>query len=323
MRRKRRVIPTLQEPEARPEMTEQEIGAALTWYSLNKTLDNARKYLEDALEPERHKRMSRVPREWIPRTAAWIYRLQSRGALISERMLRNADKWIEEAFEHERKDVSPRTPRDITSELIGELEGMIDDETVVDIYEWLESGEVTISIANKILEKFSRQVEGLEEDLTLNDFEDSEKVSTTQILQMVRNIVEDTQKYITDKKTPRKTRKKKVVSPEKKVEKFRYLSKNEDIGIVSLPPRELVGAKTAWIYDVRKRKLAVYKGILDVKGVRLIGYEQASFLKLPRNEEKRNQVLRSISRKKQVFKELSGIPSGISTEDNIILRVEK
>ena len=81
-------------------------------------------------------------------------------------------------------------------------------------------------------------------------------------------------------KVERAPRKKKLVSTEKVVSKLKYKKDDKTLGIVSLNPTQIVGAKEVWVFDVKTRKLAKYVAddtavTLSVKGASIIGINQA------------------------------------------------
>ena len=90
-------------------------------------------------------------------------------------------------------------------------------------------------------------------------------------------------------KVTRKPRKKKVISKEKQISKFKYLDHHADTKSISVHPTELLGANAAIVYNSKTRKLGIYhasnidpKGLkregsgLSVKGTTLQGFDTST-----------------------------------------------
>jgi len=77
-----------------------------------------------------------------------------------------------------------------------------------------------------------------------------------------------------EKKVAR-VRKAKPVDRAKLVRKLKYLGEHKELKITSIKPIEVLGASEVWVYDVRRRKLGVYRGEFDksimAKGTSLVG----------------------------------------------------
>ena len=81
-------------------------------------------------------------------------------------------------------------------------------------------------------------------------------------------------------KVERAPRKKKLVSADKVVFKLKYKKDDKTLGIVSLNPTQIIGAKEVWCFDTKTRKLIRFVaddvvGPLNVKGASIIGLNSA------------------------------------------------
>ena len=73
-------------------------------------------------------------------------------------------------------------------------------------------------------------------------------------------------------KVTRKPRKKKVISKEKQISKFKYLDHHADTKSISVHPTELLGANAAVVYNSKTRKLGIYHASnIDPKGLKREG----------------------------------------------------
>lgn len=96
---------------------------------------------------------------------------------------------------------------------------------------------------------------------------------------------------IQTKATKRKARKPKARSKEKIVQKLKFKINEPDLGLASVTPTDVVYANECWVYNVKTRKLGVYRALnkdprslkregagLNVKGTTLKGFCEVSSL---------------------------------------------
>lgn len=133
-------------------------------------------------------------------------------------------------------------------------------------------------------------------------------------------------------KVERAPRKKKPLSEEKIVSKIKYKKEDSSLGIVSMSPIQILGAKEAWIYNTKTRKLAHYKALdadgLSVKGASLVNYSTDSAEKTLRKPVETLAEFKKASKVKlrTFLKDLSTIDipcQGKLNEHHVILRIDK
>jgi len=133
-------------------------------------------------------------------------------------------------------------------------------------------------------------------------------------------------------KIERAPRKKKPVSEEKVVAKIKYKKEDPVLGIVSLPPVQMLGAKEVWVYNTKTRKLAQYKAAdadgLTVKGASLENYSSESAEKTVRKPAETLAEFKKASKVKlrTFLKDLSTLDvpcQGKLNEHHVILRIDK
>ena len=77
------------------------------------------------------------------------------------------------------------------------------------------------------------------------------------------------------RKTP--VRRKKPQDPRKIVARLRHLQADKDLNIASINPVNILGSTEVWVYDIKRRRLGLYKskqdGGLHVKGTSITGYD--------------------------------------------------
>lgn len=103
----------------------------------------------------------------------------------------------------------------------------------------------------------------------------AEQLATLQMYQM---ILEACEMVVQEGKVNRKPRKKKPVSKEKMVAKFKYCEKHDDTKLVSVKPIDLIGAVAAMVYNTKTRKLGIYIAQdgagFNIKGTSIIGFDE-------------------------------------------------
>lgn len=133
-------------------------------------------------------------------------------------------------------------------------------------------------------------------------------------------------------KVVRAPRKKKPVSQDKLVAKLKYKKDDSSLGIVSINPVQIIGAKEVWVYNTKTRKFAQYKCLdergLSVKGASLENYSQDSLEKTLRKPAETLAEFKKASKVKlrTFLKDLSTVDTqanGKLNEHHIILRVDK
>lgn len=132
-----------------------------------------------------------------------------------------------------------------------------------------------------------------------------------------------------EKKVAR-VRKAKPMDRAKLVRKLRHLAEHRDLGLTSIKPVEILGTSEVWVYDVRKRKLGVYRGEFSnsimVKGSSIIGTAAKSCLQktLRKPEVQLAEFMKlSKSQLKKWFESIKGVEHELKPRTNehmILLR---
>jgi hypothetical protein len=139
---------------------------------------------------------------------------------------------------------------------------------------------------------------------------------------MYKSIMDACDNIVLKGKVTRKPRKKKIVSAEKQVSKFKYLDHHPETKSISVNPADLVGANTAIVYNSKTRKLGVYHASnvdpmglkrdgsgLSVKGTTIQGFsEEKSVCKTLRKPIEQLATFKKIA-KRSLNKEFDAINS--------------
>jgi hypothetical protein len=151
------------------------------------------------------------------------------------------------------------------------------------------------------------------------------------LLEMYRSIIDACDMIAQESKVARAPRKKKPVSKEKLVAKFKYCESHDDTKSVSVKPIDLLGAVAAIVYNTKTRKLGVYVAIdesgFNIKGTSLTGFdEHKSVQKTLRKPAEQLTAFKRIARK-SLQKEFDAIKSvetkmnGRFNDQTLILKV--
>lgn len=97
-------------------------------------------------------------------------------------------------------------------------------------------------------------------------------------LSLLKRIVEDVEKYLLSKKALRKTRKPKVKTADKQIEKLTYLKESAEFKLVSIPAAQVIGASRLYLFNTSSRILTelvcrLTKGF-EVKGTTIQGIDE-------------------------------------------------
>lgn len=289
---------------------------ALSWYNImGEYLDgNPRswitKFLSDNGRKDECYRMKQVPEKWISVTLGSQARLLNRGAILSLDSLRAMDKFIQEALSHEgdTPDEEPsedgdsealRAPvvikptiqgktKEKTSEIIGELEGLIDDG----FYEnfkldaWYREKEAKPATIKAIITKLIPHLAELKEVYAGKDAElkhsyrylSRDDVSV--LIEVYEWLIEDSERFITNVKQTKAPRKTKPPSVEKKIKFLAavYQKRSQEYNIDSIKPEKIIGAQELWTFNTKYKILTVFRaeamgGQLDVARCKIANFD--------------------------------------------------
>lgn len=237
--------------------------------------------------------------------------------------------------------------RERAKEIAGEVEGWIDDmildrklpaKTVDDFVSLFKANELKGPHMKFMKQAFERRAEFAsmvaetkDKDI-LEGYSGYSKSDLKKIASFYQNLLSATDMLQEAAKVVRAPRKKKPVSQEKLVAKLKYKKEDTELGLVSLNPIQILGAKEVWVYNTKTRKLAQYK-TLDERGLLVKGTSIDNF-----SSESKEKTLRKPVETLAEFKKASKIKlrtflkdlttvdviaPGKLNENHIILRIDK
>jgi hypothetical protein len=228
------------------------------------------------------------------------------------------------------------------SDLIGEVEGMIDDhsESLDDFYQWLKNRAIkptySTAIANYYrpwLEELLEAFEGTDDQLK-EGYRHLNKKQLKQKIMVLNQMIEDCETYVGNnrKKVVRKPRKIRVAPAEKIVARMKFQKEDTSLKIVSIDPAKIIGARELWVFNTKYNILAHYVAETDaglsVKGTTLQNVSDSSKQKkLRKPEQMLPGVLQGTSKAAERsfagIKTKEGNPNGRINEFTVILRAIK
>jgi len=185
------------------------------------------------------------------------------------------------------------------------IEGAVDDmiangfKTDFSLATLLQVHGVSGKAANLIARMYDSDVEDLTKVLAGVDKEDEyeaqllegyghyTKPQLKKLLQFYTSVIADAEHHGNLQKATRKVRKKKAPSKEKLITKIKYKLQDEKLKLVSVDPKDILGANELWVYNTKNRKIGKYvasnidpKGMardgtgLSIKGTTIIGFDE-------------------------------------------------
>jgi uncharacterized protein (DUF433 family) len=284
---------------------------AFQWYGYHYGKKEAKEmlchYLEHNGRKADAKTMRGIPDSQIRVTPAWVCRMTLLGLILNKHEQGLIDEQITNMLavkQEAKKAVATDAEtaqvkltiqdhlREKASECAGELEGMFDDFIAAGAKMNADFKPIALirgmnispqmipmitAVWNLRLEEFN-QVLAAEDEQLVEGYSHLSKAQLKQCVKFCETVVADCGSYISIKKTERKPRAKKVVSPERVSSKFKYLKEFEELKLKSLAPATLVNASEAFLYDSVKRKLIyvvadAHLGTFTVKGSSVIAFD--------------------------------------------------
>ena len=146
-------------------------------------------------------------------------------------------------------------------------------------------------------------------------------------------IITDAMKISGESIQTRKPRKRKVKSPEQLVAKIKYMEKFDDLKLKSVAPKDIIGAMTLWVYNVKTRKMGCYHasdaGGLSMKGSTLLNFNETKSVQ--KKLRKPEVMLPDVLNGGKVFlrnvieniRAVESVMTGRLNADTILLKVTK
>jgi uncharacterized glyoxalase superfamily protein PhnB len=182
---------------------------------------------------------------------------------------------------------------------------------------------------NELLELAS----GNADDQLREGYSHMSRKNVKKMIDFYESIASACEQIAAEAKVMKKPRAKKTKPAEQIVAKLKFCIKDDKLGIVSVPPAQLIGAQGAVVYNVKTRKLGMYipktSAGLNVKGTSIIDFTEKSFQRTLRKPEVQLKEFKDQNTQKRVetwfskIKTTETMLNGRMSEDVILLKVFK
>lgn len=297
------------EPSHSPlvEIDDNSYARALLWYNTVCSRDESRAYAEKYLQmlgrSADAKRLKQVPDAWFPVHIGWIGRMATRGIKLKRRTLDAFETRLNEAFakvptekSDDRAQLSTRDKSaDKASDLMSEIEKMTDKrgyDPSFSAYDWLTKKQVPAGLVSHMVKHFGPIAEeifqlhrartvgpkGVDPQI-VEGYSRWTKSEVKSAHQFYTKLMGDFERYVGNIKKQRAPRKKKEVSPEKKLRDFKYQKESKEFKLTSLNPEKVFSSDELWTFNTKYKVLTVLRATegsnLDVSGTSFKGYDEA------------------------------------------------
>ena len=344
-----------QEPKFLGEVTEKNLGDALSWYATNRKAKDSQKYAS-AYFKKVHKLDILPVIKTKPTQFGFVCRILTNGGVLSPERKEWFDGQVEELkkelvkakakvkteqfIEVVKVNIQDRI-REKAIECIGELEGQIDDIILKSESPQPYAVMHTLGIkgvhTRAILEWSREKRAEFEEVLTTDDsqlkegYSNFKKTDLKKIIAYCDQVILDCNKVA--QSVVRKARKRKAKSPEQLVAKMKHCLEFKDLSLTSVKSTDIIESMQLWVYNTKTRKLGVYHaedaGGLSVKGSSIVNFSETKSIQ--KTLRKPEVMLPEVLKGGKVFlrnaidsiKAVESKLTGRINADTILLRVMK
>lgn len=298
------------EPKLSNESTNGQIMEAFNWYSSTTDSGDSKKYTLQYLKKtfkggEAVAKKLSVLKDWEFGATGWMARQLTNGNKLPETLLERFNTRMKALNEKAaaviaplqqqaavvvEKPISPRLYSQRASDIIAELDGMIDDvikNSGKDIYEWLSKREPSSDILTELVRYYTPYENELKEKLKKNGDEQVHeaysrlsKKHVRSLIGFIDSLMGAIERLKIHKKNTRKPRAKKAKTAIQQTKKLKFKHSDDTYKVTSIPPSDIVGTLQVWVFNTKTRKLGVYNAsdskALSVKGTTIQEYNEAS-----------------------------------------------
>ena len=286
------------EPEFLGAMTEGEMAVAYNWYNAMADRNDIKEYTETWLKNQNRlvelKRFKAVPDEWVNHTCGAIARLITKGYDVPA----HSKKFLEETFAYTltkakvysesaipKASVQERM-RERQSEIIGDIEELIDAGETFSLYEWLKAKEIPATYCPAIVVYYSPVLAELLEALDgkcpqlKEAYGHMTKKQLRDRVEFYNMIITDAERYGNVTKKTRAPRKPRAVSVEKVLKNLKFQKEDNTFKIASINPEKIIGAQELWCFNTKNKVVTVFRALdrggLNIKGTSVINYDETT-----------------------------------------------
>ena len=322
------------EPRFSKPMTKLELVHTLNWYHQNKESKDALNYIN--LYIKKNKIPGKIDTSNGILTVGWLCRLVLNGndigdtgrAYIKKNLFFVDDTPAPVVVVDKGPSIQDRLNEKI-SEIAGDLEGAI-DEVVTSKFNTMPSPFAIMQDrakgmhANKLIDIFKKRRSEFDDVLNTKDADVREGYSNftkPQLKKLVAycdTIITDAMKIVGEAKINRKPKKRKVKTPDQLVSKVQYCEKHDEFKLVSIKPKDIIGAMQLWVFNTKTRKLGAYHaddaGGFSVKGTCVTNYTESK--SISKTVRKPGEMLPEVLKAGKIA--LRNVLTGIATKESLL-----
>lgn len=281
-------------------VTKENQSFAFNWYNTMCDKSEAREYLRDYFKARKRdgdvKKLAKLSDTWLPTSACWMARMLMRGGIFSESSMQTFDRMIAQAFKH-TDETTEETAKPVVekvsiqekikerqSDILGEIEALIDSGEPFSLYEWLQKNEIpalyTTAIMNHYKGWYSELLEALQkpDDQLKEAYRHMSRKELKDRLEMMAGLLEDAERYGSNTKKVKKPRKPRALSVEKILKHFRYQKEDNANKLASINPEKIIGAQELWTFNTKYKIVTVYRALdrggLQINRSSITGYDE-------------------------------------------------
>lgn len=165
-------------------------------------------------------------------------------------------------------------------------------------------------------------------------YKHNSRKNVNKLIAFYESIMDACDQIAAEAKVMKKPRAKKVKPAEDLVKKLKFCIKDDKLGIVSVPPAQVIGAQGVAVFNVKTRKIGYYisktSAGLGVKGTSLTDFSEKSFQKTLRKPPEQLKEFKEQNTQKRFetwfaksVKTTETVLNGRFNEDTVILKVYK
>jgi len=327
---------------------------ALSWYSYDQDFSDAKKYAIEYLkktDKESASVLSKIKETDFNKSICWTMRLEMRGAILSVDHHNRIQNHIQELLIGVQVAAEPKkqqldstkesNPNDKLIEYLGDIEGIIDlwikTNEVFDLYNDMTKRNLPKSYSQSIIDLLTPKLTELRlaqtDEVLKEGYSNFSTFRMKKYIAFIEKLLDDVNRFCQYKKNTRKPRAKKFKSPDVLVSKLNYNKKSDEYKVTSIPPENIIGAEQLWVFNVKTRKLGIYRATgvsgLGVDKTKIINFDPETSIQ--KTIRKPDEVLQKcldggklVLRK--LLSEIKAVESQLTgrlNEDVIILRAVK
>jgi hypothetical protein len=290
--------------EAGKAITQIEFINAINWYNYIKDMDASRTYLTEYLTKigdPRAKQVKRVPDKYYRQTLGWTAKLRLDGTTLPEGSDETFDRILGEMFARivkadksddkvEVSEVKPTIQQrtfDKASDIIADVETELDSwkSSEFSLYKYLSDNKISPKLVTHVIAYYKPLLLEIQtamrkqEPQLVEAYSRYKRADLTAYSKFVMTLVNDAERYanVTRAANPRKPRKKKTVTLDKKLQHIQFLDKFDALQIKSVNPASIIGCSELWLYDTTYKKLTLLRAEghsgLDINRTTVIGFD--------------------------------------------------